>query len=351
MNKSIITTFTVVSLVLGVAGAAGAAPLMYVATGDANDLVIIDLESDRIVGRIDELENAHGLAASAKTDYLVAGSMKPQQQEGGDMAKPAAVSEEEHAAHHAGGEASEEIQSPSFLSIIHPEHGHVMRRIAVRSLTHHTAISPDGRYAIAVHSGAGGISVVDLDKMDVITTVQTGGWPNYAVFSPSGERLYISNAQPGTLSEIETQNWSVKREIKVGKKPEHMVMSRNGEHLFIVDVEGAEVVIVDVEKNQVLKRLTVGAEPHGVDVTDDGKWLFVSSKGGEQLARFELDNDRVETITLQPAPYHLDYVDAVGKLYVSSRQSPLIWVFDPKTLAQINQIDIGKGVAHQMAVR
>jgi DNA-binding beta-propeller fold protein YncE len=52
-----------------------AAPLMYVPTGGANDLAIIDLQTDRIVGRIGELENAHGLAASPGGKYLVAGSM------------------------------------------------------------------------------------------------------------------------------------------------------------------------------------------------------------------------------------------------------------------------------------
>ncbi len=96
--------------------------------------------------------------------------------------------------------------SPSFVSIVHPGRGHVMRRVSVRGLTHHTAVSPDGKYGIAVHSGAGGISVIDLESMSVIKEIQTGRAPNFALFSSDGRGLYVSNAFSGTLSEIDTGN-------------------------------------------------------------------------------------------------------------------------------------------------
>ncbi len=163
---------------------ATAAPLMYVPTGEANDLVIIDLQSDAIVGRIDELENAHGLAASPKSDYLVAGSMQQKDSAAPRQAnKPGAVSEAEHAAHHASSSDSPAPAGPSYVSIIHPKQGHVMRRVEVRGLTHHTAVSSDGKHAVAVHSGAGGISVIDLDRMAVVKTVQIG-W-SWRSFSPA----------------------------------------------------------------------------------------------------------------------------------------------------------------------
>jgi len=324
--------------------------LMYVPTGNANDLVIIDLKKDKIVGRIDELENAHGLAAIPNSEYLIAGSMKPvESDENNVIAKPDSVSKDEHAAHHADG-TDAEMKRASYLSIIDTKHGQVVRRIPVRGLTHHIAVSPDGGYAVAVHSGAGGISVVDLEKMAVVRTVQTGEWPNYAVFSRAGDRLYISNAQPGTISEIETQGWTIQRQIHVGKKPEHTVVSPDGTVLFVVNVDEGAVVALDLKKGEVTSRFDVGDKPHGVDISSDGRWLFSSSKGSEQLSRVDLVSGEILKIDLQPAPYHLEYVDAVNKLYVSSRKSSLIWVLAPNTLKTISQIDIGKGVAHQMVV-
>lgn len=321
---------------------------MYVPTGEANDLVIIDLDTDRIAGRIPELENAHGLAASPDSEYLVAGSMQSVGS-GGSVNKPEAVSDAAHAAHHAGS-ADAAVKAPSYLAIVHPKRGHVMRRIAVSGPTHHTAISPDGRHAVAVHSGDEGISVIDLKKMAVLKTVRTGVLPNFALFSRDGGRLYVSNAGGGSVSEINTDAWAVTREITVGTQPEHMVQSADGATLFVVDVGAGSVAAVDLENGAVKRRLEVGDAPHGIDVSADGRWLFASSTGGGVLVRFDLQGGERRTVDLQPAPYHVEYVDAVGKLYVSSRKEPKIWVVDPRSLKVGAAIDIGRGVAHQMAV-
>lgn len=344
-------TLVALTVCILISTVATASPLMYVPTGNANDIVIIDLETDAIIGRIDELENAHGLAASPNSEYLVAGSMQPVEtgESGASVDKPEAVSEAAHAAHHPGG-AGAAMKAPSYLAIVHPKRGRVVRRIAMPGLTHHTAISPDGRHAVAVHSGAGGVSIVDLTKMEIVKTVRTGPLPNFAVFGRDGRRLYVSNAGAGSVSEINTDAWTVTREIRVGTQPEHMALSAAGTTLFVVDVSAGSVAAVDLENGVVSRRLEVGDAPHGIDVSADGRWLFVSSKGDHKLVRFDLSDHGSTTIDLQPAPYHVDYVDEVGKLYVSSRKVPKIWVLNPTTLQVGAEIDIGRGVAHQMAV-
>jgi len=347
--KRIVVFFLVLALLFPVITVAELR--MYVPTGKANDLVIIDLNTDKVIGRIPELENAHGLAASPKSDYLVAGSMQPVGTGAASGAvKPSAVSEAEHAAHHAAGSQESTAGAPSYVSIVHPEHGHVMRRIAVRGLTHHTAVSPDGKYAIAVHSGAGGISIIDLASMIVVKEVQTGRSPNYALFNKKGTRLYVSNAFSGTVSEIDSRDWNVKRELVVGKEPEHLALAPDGKKLFVANVGDGQVATVELGSGKVEKRHAIGREPHGLDVSDDGRWLFAASKGDGKLIRIDLRSGEQQAMDLQPAPYHLEYVDAVGKLYVSSRKEPKIWVINSQTLAVRGEIAIGKGVAHQMVV-
>lgn len=329
-----------------------AEPLMYVPSGTANDLVIIDLDTDKIVGRIPELENSHGLATSPNTEFLVAGSMQPVGKDASKKAsKPSAVSAEEHAAHHAGGPQIKPITGPSYVSIVHPKHGHVMRRIAVRGISHHTAVSPDGKLAVAVHSGAGGISVIDLDRMEVAQTVQTGLWPNYAAFSEDGKWLYVSNANPGTVSEIDTNQWKVVREFKVGKEPEHIVLNPNKRTLFTANKGDGTVSVLDLMNGKVISTFSVGKNAHGIDLSDDGKWLFSASKAGNTLTRIDLSNNKLVRVDLKPAPYHLAYISGMNKLYVSSRKLPKIWVIDATSLKIINEIDLGKGVAHQMVIR
>lgn len=106
--KNNIIRLLVITLYFPLVGHAGLK--MYVPTGEASDLVIIDLNTDKVKGRIPELENAHGLAASPNSDYLVAGSMQALGTGKSNAAeKPSAVSDAEHAAHHAAGSQENDI--------------------------------------------------------------------------------------------------------------------------------------------------------------------------------------------------------------------------------------------------
>ncbi len=109
----------------------------------------------------------------------------------------------------------------------------------------------------------------------------------------------------------------------------------DGQGVILVDAYGVQVRLVAL---------------HGFDVSADGRWLFVSSKSGNKISRINLINNDVLRLDLEPAPYHLDFVEQVNKLYVSSRKQPKIWVIDPVTMKVDHEIDIGKGVAHQMVI-
>ena len=341
----------ILALGVGMATAVTADPLLYVPTGKSNELLVIDPARDRVSVRIPELENAHALAATPDGLYLVAGSMdmvKPQDTPA--ATKPQAVTADEHQAHHASA-AGAPVAGQSFLSVIDVRSGHVVRRIAVPGMTHHAAISPDGKVALAVHTQLGEISITDLAKAEVVARVATGNTANFAVFSSNGQLAYVSNAGAGTVSEIDTRTWQKVRDIAVGKGPEHLVWAAKDNILYVANVLDATVMPIALPDGTVGKAIAVGKSPHGIDVSNDGRWLFVSGKDDGSLTRIELATGVAERAKLAPEPYHVTYLKGLNKLYVSSREAPKIWVLDPDTLSVKSEIDIGAGaVGHQMVI-
>ncbi len=350
----LLTTLLTLAITLSVplaTGIATAAPLMYVPTGPTNEVLVIDLHTDRIVQRIAGLENAHGLAGNARAFYLVAGSMQPQGT-GENGAKPAAENDDAHAAHHgkAAGAAATSPSATPFVTLIDRRTRKITRRIGVPGLTHHTAVSPDGEYAAAVHPGKGAVSIIDLDEQRVIENIAVGAGPNFALFGHRDGRLYISNTRDGSISVIDTRQWRRLGDIDVGGEPEHMALSADGNRLYVVDVGNGKVLEVDLPGAAVRTIYPVGTAPHAVDVSTDRRWLFVSVRGENRLVRIDQESGARLSVDLPPAPYHLEYAEVVDKLYVSSRKLPRIWVLDPRTLAVRGTIDLGRGVGHQMVV-
>ena len=305
-----------------------AAPTVYIPLGSGNQVIAVDGATDTITASYPGVENAHGLVATPDGEYLIAGSLKEDSIKK-DKAKDTPNSK---------------------LDLIHPVHGHVMSTIPVAGWTHHQAITPDGRYVISTHGARGYVSVVDLEKNVVTNTIKTGISPNYTIVSSDGKRAFVSNTGSNTISEIDLLTWKVTRTLESGPGPEHLVFSQDESIIYVTNPRAGKVSVVTVKTGKVNNTYDIGKGVHGLDIGDDGKTLFVSSKKEDKLVSIDTKQGNRIEIALSPAPYHLNTISGTGKVYVSSRKKPIIWVIDQKKMKVIGTIDLPAGEAHQMVV-
>jgi DNA-binding beta-propeller fold protein YncE len=137
--------------------------------------------------------------------------------------------------------------------------------------------------------------------------------------------------------------------LPAGKTPEHLVLSPDERLLYAANPSSGTVSQVDIDSASVKSLFTVGADPHGVDLSDDGRLLYASSKKDDKVVAYNLASGEMKSLTLSPAPYHITTVRGTGKVYVSSRKSPKIWVLDQQTLTVLGEITI-RGEGHEMGV-
>lgn len=305
-----------------------AAPTVYIPLGAANEVIAVDAASHRITAEYTGVVNPHGLVATPDGEYLVAGSLQ-------ETPAPAGAPHD----------------SPtSKLYLIHPGHGHVMLTIPVAGWTHHQAITPDGRYVMSTHATRGDVSVLDMHSNKIIRRIKTGPAPNYTVITRDGKHAYVSNSGNGTITEIELANWEPVRALDAGPSPEHMVFSSDEKTIYVTNPRAGTVSAVSVTSGKVTGSYDIGPDVHGLDIGDDGKTLFASSKKAETLTSVDTTSGKMRSVALAPAPYHLNAIHGTGKVFVSSRKEPVIWVLDQKSLQHIATINLPAGEGHQMAV-
>jgi len=326
--KKIISVGIFVAIDLLVSNTLLASPTVYIPLGSANQVIAIDAASSKIIKTFTGIENPHGLVATPDGEYLVAGSLKEK------PLKP--------------GQAEDTPNSQLYL--IHPVHGHVMSTIPVTGWTHHQAITPDGRYVISTHATRGYVSVVDLETNQSIKTIKTGNGPNYTLVTKNGRYAYVSNSASSSISEIDIKSWQVMRTLDAGASPEHMAFSKDESIIYVANPRAGKVSAVSVNNGKIIEQFVIGKSVHGLDISDDGNSLFVSSKKDDKLVAVNINTGIKREINLSPAPYHLNTIHGTGKVYVSSRKKPLIWVIDQNDFKLINTIQLPAGEAHQMAI-
>ena len=348
MLRKITTPFFVLLMTTTIAAAQ---PMVFVPEGSAGTLRMVDSATGETVKRIAGLEAIHGLSGASGVPYMVAGSYTETDREAiSDMVQPEGVSEDEHAAHHA--KPTDKPIGPSdagisILSVLDAKTGEIVRRVEVPGAVHHTAVSPDGRFAVATHPSGDGISIVDLASFKLVAFVPTGSTPNYAAFGSDPNLVYVSNAGNGTISEVDLNRGIVLRNMVAGDGPEHIAIDAKMDVLYAADADAGEVIELSLKDGKSARKFSVGGGLHGVDLSDDGKVLFVAGRGENKIAAVTLSTGDIKVATLAPAPYHLTNIPSTGKLFVSSRAEPKVWIVDQKTLSTLDEFEV-EGEGHQM---
>lgn len=341
-------------LVIGLLFATGAFAAepgtVFIPEGSANSVLVVRADTGETVRRIDGLEAVHGLAGAPGVPYLVAGSYaETAREDATDVERPEGVAADEHAAHHAPaakplGPAD---AGTSIVTILDAANGEILRRIEVPGAVHHTAVSPDGRFAVATHPGGDGISVIDLATLTLAVYVATGPTPNYAAFGADPGVVYVSNTGNGTVSEVDLARGIVRRNLIVEGGPEHLAIASETGRLYAADAAAGSVAEVALGDGAVQRRFAIGGEIHGIGLAEDGTALFVAGRGEGKIARVDLASGETRSAPLAPQPYHLTVIPGGATLYVSSREEPVVWTLDSATLTQRGTIAV-TGEGHQM---
>ena len=322
---------------------------VYIPEGSADAVRVVDGNTGALIARVSGTEAVHGLAGSQSGRYLVAGSYTETDRTEIATTRPEAVTGDEHASHHAkpSRNIGPEGAGISLLSIIEVDSGEILRKVEVPGAVHHTAVSPDGRYAIATHPSEDGISVVDLETFDLIAWVPTGSMPNYVVFGSDPALAYVSNAGNGTVSEVDIVRGIVRRNFVLGEAPEHLAITADGQRLYAADADAGRILELSVSDGVETRSFNIGGGIHGLDLSEDGAKLFVAAKETDRLVAIDLISGDMRFAQLAPAPYHLTTVQGSGNIFVSSREEPKVWIVDAASLLPKGEIAI-EGEGHQM---
>jgi len=342
---------TATAVLLMTTAMAAAQSIVFVAEGSAETVRMVDAQTGETVNRITGLEAVHGLSGAPGVPYLVAGSYTETDRAAiAEMTQPEGVSEDEHAAHHA--KAKDKPIGPSdagisILGVLDAATGEIIRRIEVPGAVHHTAVSPDGRFAVATHPSGDGISVIDLTTFKLTAFVPTGSMPNYAAFGSDPGVVYVSNAGNGTISEVDLERGIVRRNMVAGDGPEHIVVDAEKAVLYAADADAGDVIEMSLKDGAITRSFTIGGELHGLDLSDDRTTLFVAGRGEDKIASVALSTGALSFASLSPEPYHLTNIPGTGTFYVSSRAEPKVWIVDEATLTAVGDFPI-EGEGHQM---
>jgi YVTN family beta-propeller protein len=76
--------------------------------------------------------------------------------------------------------------------------------------------SPDGKRVYVLNAGSDDVTVIDVERLQVVGTVKVGKRPHRGCVSRDGKWLIVGNQDDGTVSVVDTQTLQVTATLPVG---------------------------------------------------------------------------------------------------------------------------------------
>jgi YVTN family beta-propeller protein len=293
---------------------------LYVANSAGNDVTVIDVATNKVIGRIDVGPNPHGLAVPAAQDVLL-------------------VTIE-------GGKKGE-------LVWIDTTTDKVLKRMTIGPAPNELAVTPDGKIAY-VPVNDGNYEVIDLTEAKIIKKIHTGGRPHNTKCSRDGKHMYLApkdNAKKVTVVDVATH--AVLGHIPFGDAVRPIALMDDESLLFAQVDNLVGVEVADVAARKVLHRVPAVLKPdeekipsrsHGLGIHPNQKELWSCDVMHRQVQIFDISGKKPKQIAVVATgdqPYWLTFTPDGKTCYVSVKGKNGVTAIDTKTREVVAQFAVG----------
>lgn len=139
---------------------------------------------------------------------------------------------------------------------------------------HRAEWGPDGLLYVTAEL-AQAVDVVDPSTRKVVAEIPTGQKETHMlVISPDGRRAYTANVGAGSVSVLDLAKRTLVTTIPIAKSVQRISISPDGKRVFTHDQDAPRIAVIDTAANKVTSWIEVPTPVYASEPTADGRWLL-----------------------------------------------------------------------------
>jgi YVTN family beta-propeller protein len=294
---------------------------LYVTNSTGDDVTIVDVATNKPLGRIEVGPHPHGIAVPAAQDVIY---------------------------------VTIEGSTPGELLAIDPLNDKVTRRMPVGPAPNQLAVTPDGKFA-CVPVNDGYYEIVDLAQFKIVERIFTGGRPHNTLCSPDGKRWYLAPmGAPKKVTVVDVETRKPIGEIPFSQVVRPVALSKDEKRLY-AEVDGlVGIEVADVEARKMIHRIPAeltdeqkkaASRSHGLGIRPDQKEIWECDVEHFEVHVYDITGDKpkqIATVPIGSQVYWLTFTPDGKTCYVSARGAGEVAAVDTQNKKVVARIPVGK---------
>lgn len=295
------------------------------AAGD--DTYVIDPVTNKVVGIIDDIEIAHGIASAPDGSQLYL--------------------------------SNEALHS---LDVVDSRTLRVKRRIPLSGRPNNVAVSKDGRKVyVGIMEMPGSVDIIDTQALTNIKTLPVDGAIHNVYVTPDGKHAVAGSIHTSTINVIDTATdelvWTLK--MSAGVRPMAFDTNADGstKNIYVQLSNFHGFAVVDFNKREEVARVEhppvpgehahtdglQGAPAHGLGVSPDGKTLWSTSKVYSHVYVYSLPDLReIGRVFVGQHPEWVTFTPDGKYVYIGAAGDNETHAIDVATMKEVATIAVGQ---------
>jgi YVTN family beta-propeller protein len=210
---------------------------------------------------------------------------------------------------------------------------------------HCAEFGPDGLLYVTAEL-ANAVDVIDPSTNRVLAEIPTGEPQSHMlVLSRDGRRGYTANVSTGSVSVLDLAKRSLITTIPVAKSVQRISISADGLRIFTHDQDTPRIAVIETATNKITNWIALPNVAYASAPTPDGRWLLALSPGANQLHVVDLQTLKVVRSLEVPERSSEILIRPGGEIaYVSGTGAGKIAVLDLRSWKMQPPIELTPGV-------
>ena len=166
------------------------------------------------------------------------------------------------------------------------------------------------------------MQLINLDSLEITETINLGFTPLGIVFIEDKELLYISSWYENKLYYYDTNTWKQAGVIPVGLTPSGIIYDKKRDQIIVSNRD--ENLLTIIQDNKVVKTIEVGDHPFGIFLSDDS--VFSVNVYSNDVSKIDLNTFDSFKFNVGDHPYNI--ISSDQYLFVTNTQDDSVSVIN-----------------------
>lgn len=210
------------------------------------------------------------------------------------------------------------------LLVVNVANDSIEKQIATQQKESHLLVlHPKKEIAYVTNIASGSISVIDLERDEVIKIIAVGVGRKGLDITPDGTELWVSNTNIDVVKVIDTNTYEVIKTIGTGEEPLKLKFTNNGKQCLLTNAIEGTIAVYDTASKEKIKTIVLHGKttllerilyhtprPVNILMHPNGQYAFIANSNANKVEVLDMNSfEIVSTIGTGKVPDALVFVE------------------------------------------